>query len=140
MSSIDLRAVYVRQSAIKASTHKNKKDKKKDKKNGGANWDAAAVSFADGPAPGEGSDGEAAAAKGDISAAKAPVQMTADELADEEWGPVKDKGKKGKKGKKKGKAQEDEDEDEPPGKCFPRSTVPHLSSLASRDANSTGCG
>ena len=38
--------------------------------------------------------------------------MTADELADEEWGPVKEKGKKAKKGKgKKGKAL-DEDEDE----------------------------
>lgn len=36
--------------------------------------------------------------------------MTAEELADEEWGPVKDKGKKAKKGKgKKGKVQDDED-------------------------------
>ena len=44
--------------------------------------------------------------------------MTADELADEEWGPVKEKGKKGKKGKKKGKAQDDEDEEEEkPGEC-----------------------
>ncbi len=38
--------------------------------------------------------------------------MTAEELADEEWGPVKDKGK-GKKGKKdkaaKGKPTEDEE-------------------------------
>lgn len=33
--------------------------------------------------------------------AKKPVEVTADDLADEEWGPVKDKkGKKGKKGKK----------------------------------------
>ena len=32
---------------------------------------------------------------------KKPVEMTAEELADEEWGPVKEKkGKKGKKGKK----------------------------------------
>ena len=82
------------QSAIKASSQKNKKEKKKEKKGGAAKWND--VSFADGPAPGEGSDGEAAAAKGDISAPKAGVQMTADELADEEWGPVK--GKKGKKG------------------------------------------
>lgn len=44
--------------------------------------------------------------------------MTADELADEEWGPVKEKGKKGKKGKKKGKAQDDEEEEEEkPGEC-----------------------
>ena len=43
---------------------------------------------------------------------KGPVQMTAEELADEEWGPVKDK-KKGKKGKKKGHTA-DEDEAEAP--------------------------
>jgi translation initiation factor 5B len=36
--------------------------------------------------------------------------MTA-ELADEEWGPVKEKGKKAKKGKQKSKAQDDEDEE-----------------------------
>ncbi len=43
--------------------------------------------------------------------------MTAEELAAEEWGPVKEKGKKGKKGKaKKGKA-EDEDAEEAPGMC-----------------------
>lgn len=43
------------------------------------------------------------------------MEVTADDLADEEWGPVK--GKKGKKGKgKKGKAaQDDEDEDAAPG-------------------------
>ena len=42
--------------------------------------------------------------------------MTAEELADEEWGPVK-KDKKAKKGKKKGKAaQDDEDEEEKPSK------------------------
>lgn len=47
-------------------------------------------------------------------AGKGPVEMTAEELADEEWGPVKEKGKKGKKGKgKKGKAVDDEDEDKP---------------------------
>ncbi|KAI0676694.1 hypothetical protein C8Q78DRAFT_1141729 [Trametes maxima] len=94
-------------SVIKASTQKGKKDKKKDKKKGGQD-----VSFADGPSPGEGSDGEAAAANGDISAPNKPVQMTAEELADEEWGPVKEKGKKGKKGKKKGKAQDDEDDED----------------------------
>ena len=37
--------------------------------------------------------------------------MTAEELADEEWGPVK-KDKKGKKGKKKGKAAHDDEEEE----------------------------
>ena len=49
-------------------------------------------------------DREAAAADGknDFSGSKVPVQVTADDLADEEWGPVKEKkgGKKGKKGKK----------------------------------------
>lgn len=40
--------------------------------------------------------------------------MTAEELADEEWGPVKTKKDKGKKGKKKGgaKAAEEEEEEE----------------------------
>lgn len=42
---------------------------------------------------------------------KAPVEMTADDLADEEWGPSTEKGKKGKKGKgKKGKTQNEEEE------------------------------
>ena len=94
-----------RKSVIKASNKKGKKDKKKDKKGGND------VKFDDGPPPGEGSDTEAAAAKGDISAPKSGVQMTAEELADEEWGPVK-KDKKGKKGKKKGKAAQDEEEEE----------------------------
>ena len=40
--------------------------------------------------------------------------MTADELADEEWGPVKEKGKKkGKKGKSKGNVDEEEEPLEP---------------------------
>ena len=39
--------------------------------------------------------------------------MTAEELADEEWGPVKEKSKKGKKGKgKKGKKDDDEEDEE----------------------------
>ncbi|OBZ71972.1 Eukaryotic translation initiation factor 5B [Grifola frondosa] len=85
-------------SVIKASAKNKKKGKK------GA-LDTA-VSFEDGPPPGAGSDGEAAAAKGDISAPKKAVEMTAEELADEEWGPVKEKGKKGKKAKgKKDNAQ-----------------------------------
>ncbi|KAH9905067.1 uncharacterized protein BXZ73DRAFT_85280 [Epithele typhae] len=98
-------------STIKAATQKGKKDKKKDKKKGGF----SALEFEDAPAGGE--DGEAAAPK-------AGVQMTADEIADEEWGPVKEKGKKGKKGKKKGKAQDEEkeDEEERPGEYFPLHT------------------
>ncbi|KAG9097743.1 hypothetical protein FRC06_007224 [Ceratobasidium sp. 370] len=90
-------------SAIKASSNK-KKDKKKNKK-------GAEVTFEDGPPPGEGDEAEEAAAKGDISAPKAAVQVTAEELADEEWGPVKTKKDKGKKGKKKGggKAAEEEE-------------------------------
>ncbi|KAI0938949.1 hypothetical protein AcV5_000495 [Taiwanofungus camphoratus] len=92
-------------SVIKA---RSKKDKKGGKKA------TVEVSFADGPSPGRGSDGEAAAANGDISAPQKPAQMTAEELADEEWGPVKEKGKKGKKGKaKKSKAQEQDEEDKP---------------------------
>ncbi|KAJ7499438.1 hypothetical protein FB451DRAFT_1205448 [Mycena latifolia] len=88
-------------SAIKATT-KGKKDKKKAKK--GAASDA--VNGVDDPPAGEASDGEAAAVS------KKPVEVTAEDLADEEWGPVKEKVKKGKKGKaKKGKAQ-DESEDE----------------------------
>lgn len=46
---------------------------------------------------------------------KQPVEMTAEELADEEWGPVKDKGK-GKKGKKGKPVKKDESEDEEPAK------------------------
>ena len=38
--------------------------------------------------------------------------MTAEELADEEWGPAKTKKDKGKKGKKKGGAKAAEDEEE----------------------------
>jgi translation initiation factor 5B len=42
--------------------------------------------------------------------------MTAEELADEEWGPVKEKkGKKGKKGKKAAKDELEEDEEKPAG-------------------------
>lgn len=42
--------------------------------------------------------------------------MTAEELAEEEWGPVKDKGTKGKKGKGgKAKPQADDEQAEQPG-------------------------
>lgn len=45
--------------------------------------------------------------------------MTAEELADEEWGPVKEKGgKKGKKGKGKKAKDDDEDEEAPPAGAF----------------------
>jgi translation initiation factor 5B len=75
------------------------------------------VSFESGPPPGEGSDGEAAAGRGDISAPKLGVAVTPDDLADEEWGPVKEKSNKGKKGKgKKGRA---EDGDGTAGACRP---------------------
>ncbi|KJA21714.1 hypothetical protein HYPSUDRAFT_140306 [Hypholoma sublateritium FD-334 SS-4] len=49
---------------------------------------------------------------------KNPVEVTAEDLADEEWGPVKDKKKKDKKGKgKKGKQQDgNEDEEKEAGK------------------------
>ncbi|CAK5262455.1 unnamed protein product [Mycena citricolor] len=78
---------------------KSKKDKKKDKKKAVA-YDEDEDTPLD-PAV----DDEAA------GASKKPTEMTAEELADEEWGPVKEK-KKGKKGKgKKSKAQDDEDED-----------------------------
>ncbi|KAH8115780.1 hypothetical protein DFH11DRAFT_1688413 [Phellopilus nigrolimitatus] len=102
--------------AIQASSAKGKKEKKKSKKGGFADTDeVASVSFANGPRPGEGSDTEAAAANGDISAPKKAPMMTADELANEEWGPVKEKGGKKKKGKK-GKVDAEEDEQaRPPG-------------------------
>ena len=70
------------------------------------------MSFADGPPPGEGSDTEAANAKGDISAPKKPAEIDPDDLLDEEFGPTKAKPKKGKKGK--GKKDEDEDSDGAP--------------------------
>lgn len=38
------------------------------------------------------------------------MEVTAEDLADEEWGPVKEKKKKDKKGKGKKGKQEDEDE------------------------------
>ncbi|KAG9317065.1 hypothetical protein JVU11DRAFT_1252 [Chiua virens] len=82
-------------SAIKASTAKGKKDKKKAKK---VREDFDEPLYEEPVAVME----------------KAPVEMTADDLADEEWGPSKDNGNKSKKGKgKKGKAQNEEDEEAP---------------------------
>ncbi|RDB15518.1 Eukaryotic translation initiation factor 5B [Hypsizygus marmoreus] len=86
-------------SALKATAAKGKKDKKKPKKN-------VVEDVANGSALGEGSDAEDAPA----STSKGPIQVTAEDLADEEWGPVKEKKKKDKKKGKKGKAQDDEDE------------------------------
>ena len=70
------------------------------------------VSFADGPPPGEGSDTEAANAKGDISASKKPAEIDPDDLLDEEFGSTKSKPKKGKKGKGKKVAQDEDEENE----------------------------
>lgn len=78
-------------STIKAQAKKGKKEKKK---------------------PGKAFDvlDDETAENGNIAEAKEPVIMTAEELVDDEWGPVKEKGKKkGKKGK--GKTNEDIDEE-----------------------------
>lgn len=79
-----------------------KKDKKKKKGGKVGDYDdepSPAVAFTVGPPPGQGSDTEAAAAKGPLTSQK-PVEMTPEELADEEWAlPAKNKGKKGKKAK-----------------------------------------
>ncbi|KAF7967593.1 hypothetical protein HWV62_33719 [Athelia sp. TMB] len=83
-------------STLKASSTKGKKDKKKPKKT---------AEPLDDDIP---EDGEAPAAE------KGPVQMTAEELADEEWGPVKEKGKKAKKAKGKKAKVDDEEEEEKP--------------------------
>ncbi|KAH7344044.1 hypothetical protein B0J17DRAFT_645130 [Rhizoctonia solani] len=99
-------------SVIKASTGK-KKDKKKNKKGADPVDDEAPATVGDEAATND--------------APKAPVEMTAEDLADEEWGPAKGKKDKGKKGKKKGvKAEEkDEAEDEPaPAEATPVETKP----------------
>ncbi|KAJ2918206.1 hypothetical protein MD484_g2161, partial [Candolleomyces efflorescens] len=95
-------------SAIKASSNK-KKDKKKKNKPVQEDEDEE---IAEGAAPVD----------------KGPVQMTAEELADEEWGPVssKDKKKKDKKGKKKSNAV-DEDEEPEAAKETPIATPPKAS-------------
>lgn len=88
------------QSAIKATNAKAKKDKKKPKKN-----------FIDPVEDELAFDGE------EKAPSKGPVEMTAEELADEEWGAVT-KEKKGKKAKgKKGKVQEDEEDGTPGMSC-----------------------
>ena len=84
------------QATIQKASGKSKKEKKKKR-------DDHDVSFADGIKPGEGSDTEAAAAKGDITAPKKVSIMTAEELADDEWSAMGQKSgkKKGKKSKRK---------------------------------------
>jgi translation initiation factor 5B len=85
------------QSAIKAS--KNKKDKKKNKKSG------EVISSEPGEVEGT------VAADGVDSGTKGAAQVTADDLANEEWGPIKEKKKKDKKKKdRKEKAQADEND------------------------------
>jgi translation initiation factor 5B len=82
---------------LNKSSGKPKKEKKKKK----AGWD----DLEDQAAPVDGEDGDAAPIT-----TQAPVEMTAEELADEEWGPTtKDKkAKKGKKGKDKKAAATEE--------------------------------
>jgi translation initiation factor 5B len=86
---------------IKA-TSKGKKDKKKPKK--GAIDTTNGVP--DGSVVAEEVDGEG------VSTPKGAVEVTAEDLADEEWGPVKEKKKKDKKGKGKKSKQQDDDEEE----------------------------
>lgn len=59
----------------------------------------------------EGLDGEGA------NTSKGPIEVTADDLADEEWGPVKEKKNKDKKGKGKKSKGKDEGE-EKDGRLF----------------------
>lgn len=67
--------------------------------------------------------------------------MTAEELADEEWGPVKEKGKKAKKGKgKKGKVADDEEEDKP-GNQYRFDVIPSSDrNVTPRDRNVNASG
>lgn len=88
--------------AIRSSESKKKAKKDKKKAKRGAADD----------------DGEDASLNGDvatdeIASSKAPVQMTAEELMEEEFGPVKakPKGKKGKKGKTQGQPGIDDDDE-----------------------------
>jgi hypothetical protein len=92
---------------IKA-TSKGKKDKKKEKKQAIDTTndlpDEAVVA--------EGMDGEG------VNTLKGPIEVTAEDLADEEWGPVKEKKKKDKKGKAKKSKGQDEEGEEKDGRLF----------------------
>jgi translation initiation factor 5B len=95
---------------IKA-TSKGKKDKKKAKKGAVDPTDGEP----DGSAVAEALDGEGA------GISKGPVEMTAEDLADEEWGPTTEKKKKDK-GKGKKSKQQDEVEQENYGLFFNKFT------------------
>ncbi|KAF7330874.1 Tr-type G domain-containing protein [Mycena venus] len=110
-------------STLKATT-KGKKDKKKAKK-GAVNDD---VNGADDPLSAE-ADADAAAVS------KKPVEVTAEDLADEEWGPVKEKVKKGKKAKgKKAKAQDDSEDEAKVDETEPSPAPASASALAPAEA------
>ncbi|KAF4616123.1 hypothetical protein D9613_011481 [Agrocybe pediades] len=72
-----------------------------------------------------------------IAESKAPIEVTAEDLADEEWGPVKEKKKKDKKGKgKKGKVDEEEEETEkakPTASPAPEAEVTPTATPAEKD-------
>ncbi|KXN84214.1 Eukaryotic translation initiation factor 5B [Leucoagaricus sp. SymC.cos] len=80
-------------------TNQNKKKDKKDKKKSKANAFDLPVEDAQ-------EDEEIP------TPSKQATEVTAEDLADEEWGPMKEKKKKDKKGKKKGKGAAEDDEDE----------------------------
>jgi hypothetical protein len=90
------------------ATAKNKKDKKKTNKSVAEPPDAA-VSTSNGQ-PEERSK-ELSVPEQQMLTYQHPVEMTADDIVDEEWGPVNEKGKKAKKGMgKKEKVNEDGNE------------------------------
>ena len=81
-------------------TTSNKKDKRKAKKG----------VVEEGAAPEQPLTEETIPVPQPINVPQGPIEMTPDDLADEEWGPVGEKGKKAKKGKaKKTKGNEDGD-------------------------------
>lgn len=89
------------QSTLKATTAKNKKKPKKG---------VVELVDVDRVTPNAEVDGEGVTLK-------KPVEVTAEDLADDEWGPVRDKDKR-KKGKgKKGKAQDEIDDEGKLGAC-----------------------
>ncbi|KAF8659526.1 hypothetical protein AX16_001825 [Volvariella volvacea WC 439] len=82
-----------------AAKNKKAKEKKKKKQQDNSDEDEPATAV------------DNAQPEADTASSKKPVEVTADDLADEEWGPVKEKKKKDKKGKKKGKAKDEDDEE-----------------------------
>ncbi|VDC01114.1 unnamed protein product [Peniophora sp. CBMAI 1063] len=114
-------------STLKSAAAKGGKKEKKKKRNAVTDDDFDAV---------------LAAVNGDAeepAESKGPVEMTAEELADEEWGPVKGKDKKKKEkkgGKKGGKKEVDEDEEngEAPGTPKPAEEAKEEEPKAEADA------